>query len=75
MLSKRVITAARSRAFLASRGAQYTAVSLSKGWYVPSVFFTAAKTTDALLYVQESRRLAYQTLTVPFQDHKGPTDG
>lgn len=32
MLSKRVITAARSRAFLASRGAQYTAVSLSKGW-------------------------------------------
>lgn len=34
MLSKRVITAARSRAFLASRGAQYTAVSLSKGWKV-----------------------------------------
>ncbi|KAG2150908.1 hypothetical protein DEU56DRAFT_779031 [Suillus clintonianus] len=34
MLSKRVIAAARSRAFFASRNAQYTAVSLSKGWRV-----------------------------------------
>ncbi|KAG1767041.1 hypothetical protein EV702DRAFT_781043 [Suillus placidus] len=34
MLSKRVIAAARSRAFFASRGAQCTAVSLSKGWKV-----------------------------------------
>ncbi|KAG1746211.1 hypothetical protein EDB19DRAFT_385119 [Suillus lakei] len=34
MLSKRVILAARSRAFFASRNAQYTAVSLSKGWKV-----------------------------------------
>lgn len=34
MLSKQVIAAARSRAFFASRGAQYTAVSLSKGWKV-----------------------------------------
>ncbi|KAG1876397.1 hypothetical protein F4604DRAFT_696597 [Suillus subluteus] len=36
MLSKRVIAAARSRAFLASRNVQYrdTAVSLSKGWKI-----------------------------------------
>ncbi|KAG2153787.1 uncharacterized protein EDB93DRAFT_1134796 [Suillus bovinus] len=34
MLSKRVIAAARSRAFFAPRSAQYTAVSLSKGWKV-----------------------------------------
>lgn len=34
MLSKQVIAAARSRAFFASRSAQYTAVSLSKGWKV-----------------------------------------
>ncbi|KAG0701335.1 hypothetical protein DFH29DRAFT_927354 [Suillus ampliporus] len=34
MLSKRVIAAARSRAFLASRNSQYAAVSLSKGWKI-----------------------------------------
>ncbi|KAG2356447.1 hypothetical protein BDR07DRAFT_1453405 [Suillus spraguei] len=39
MLSKQVIAAARSRAFFASRSAQYTAVSLSKGWCAFSEFF------------------------------------
>ncbi|KAG1729188.1 uncharacterized protein EDB91DRAFT_1239252 [Suillus paluster] len=34
MLSKRVIAVARSRAFLASRNAQYVAVSLSRGWQI-----------------------------------------
>ncbi|KAG2037488.1 dihydrolipoyllysine-residue succinyltransferase 1 [Suillus americanus] len=43
MLSKRVIAAARSRAFFASRGAQYTAVSLSKGWKVADTHIRRAQ--------------------------------
>lgn len=43
MLSKRVIAAARTRAFFASRGAQYTAVSLSKGWKVADTHIRRAQ--------------------------------
>lgn len=60
MLSKRVIAAARSRAFLASRNIQYsgTAVSLSKGWKVANSQMTRAQ-------FHSSHLLQAETVKVP----------
>ncbi|KAG1748307.1 uncharacterized protein EDB91DRAFT_1218677 [Suillus paluster] len=60
MLSKRVIAAARSRAFLASRNAQYrdTTVSLSKGWKVADSQLRRAQ-------FHSSRLLQAETVKVP----------
>ncbi|KAG1878351.1 hypothetical protein F4604DRAFT_1680034 [Suillus subluteus] len=43
MLSKQIIAVARSRAFFASRGAQYPAVSLSKGWKIADTHIRRAQ--------------------------------
>ncbi|KAG2142066.1 hypothetical protein BD769DRAFT_1425416 [Suillus cothurnatus] len=60
MLSKRVIAAARSRAFLASRNVQYrdTAVSLSKGWKVANSQIRRAQ-------FHSSHLLQVETVKVP----------
>ncbi|KAG1836330.1 hypothetical protein DFJ58DRAFT_847027 [Suillus subalutaceus] len=43
MLSKQIIAVARSRAFFAGRGAQYPAVSLSKGWKIADTHIRRAQ--------------------------------
>ncbi|OJA11367.1 hypothetical protein AZE42_05151 [Rhizopogon vesiculosus] len=58
MLSKRVIAAARSRAFLASRNAQSTTLSLSKGWKVADSHMRRAQ-------FHSSHLLQAETVKVP----------
>ncbi|KAG1904196.1 uncharacterized protein F5891DRAFT_1275798 [Suillus fuscotomentosus] len=62
MLSKRVIAAARSRAFFASRGAQYTAVSLSQGWKVANYIRRAQLHSKTVKVPQMAESISEGTL-------------
>ncbi|KAG2119877.1 uncharacterized protein F5147DRAFT_123370 [Suillus discolor] len=62
MLSKRVIAAARSRAFFASRGAQYTAVSFSQGWKVANYIRRAQLHSKTVKVPQMAESISEGTL-------------